>query len=70
MRYEHLTPKQQIRTDKMNVEEQLEAIQEECADSIIREDGIYVECFISNECLQPLLDALLMTDKLMSDKYR
>ena len=46
------------------IEQQLEAIQVECPDSIIKHGGIYVECFIRNECLQPLLDALLMTDKL------
>ena len=48
----------------MTVEEQLKEIRELCPDSIIREDGIYIECTIRNECLQPLLDALRMTERL------
>ena len=48
----------------MEISEQLEAIQELCPDSIIREEGIYIECFIRNECLQPLIDALNMTERL------
>lgn len=44
--------------------DKIKSIREECPDLIIRDEGIYIECFIRNGALHLLLEALIMTSCL------